>query len=207
VIVDYAHTPDALRRAISSVRKTGVSNVIVVFGCGGDRDVGKRHEMGAVADELSDIVFVTNDNPRTEDPYKILDDVVAGFRDRVYNLPQIKDEAMFPFLKDMYLIHPNARFETMKLQNMCRRYVMVDRWFAIRGAIAMATERDAVLICGKGHEDYVVVGNRKHWFDDRVEARDALRKIVGVQESGMDTTNLPWGRVGATSGNGNVLDA
>jgi hypothetical protein len=71
----------------------------------------------------------------------------------------------------------------------------------------LATEHDAVLICGKGHEDYVVVGNRKHWFDDRVEARDALRKIVGVQESGMDTTNLPWGRVGATSGNGNVLDA
>ena len=207
VIVDYAHTPDALRRAINSVRRTGAANVITVFGCGGDRDVSKRSEMGKVADELSDIVFVTNDNPRTEDPYKILDDVVSGFRDRVYNLDPIKDEAMFPFLKDMYLIHPNARHETMKLQNMCRRYVMVDRWFAIRGAIAMATEDDVVLICGKGHEDYIVVGNKKHWFDDRAEARDALRKIVGVQESGMDTTNLPWGRVGAIAGNGNVLDA
>jgi hypothetical protein len=107
----------------------------------------------------------------------------------------------------MYLIHPNARRETMKLQNACRRYVMVDRWFAIRGAIAMATEDDAVLIAGKGHEDYVVVGNKKHWFDDRAEARDALRKIVTVQESGVDTTNLPWGRVGAVPGNGNVLDA
>ena len=207
VIVDYAHTPDALRRAINSVRRTGAANVITVFGCGGDRDVSKRSEMGKVADELSDIVFVTNDNPRTEDPYNILDDVVSGFRDRVYNLDPIKDEAMFPFLKDMYLIHPNARHETMKLQNMCRRYVMVDRWFAIRGAIAMATEDDIVLICGKGHEDYIVVGNKKHWFDDRAEARDALRKIVGVQESGMDTTNLPWGRVGAIAGNGNVLDA
>jgi UDP-N-acetylmuramoyl-L-alanyl-D-glutamate--2,6-diaminopimelate ligase len=163
--------------------------------------------MGRVADELSDIVFVTNDNPRTEDPYAILDDITSGFRDRVYNLEAIKDEAMFPFLKDMYLIHPNARHETMKLQNACRRYVMVDRWFAIRGAIAMATPDDAVLICGKGHEDYIVVGNKKHWFDDRAEARDALRKIVTVQESGVDTTNLPWGRVGAIAGNGNMLDA
>jgi len=207
VIVDYAHTPDALRRAIKSVRRTGAANVIVVFGCGGDRDASKRAEMGAVADALCDIVFVTNDNPRTEDPYAILDDITSGFRDRVYNLESIKDEAMFPFLKDMYLIHPNARRETMKLQNACRRYVMVDRWFAIRGAIAMATEDDAVLIAGKGHEDYVVVGNKKHWFDDRAEARDALRKIVTVQESGVDTTNLPWGRVGAVPGNGNVLDA
>ena len=207
VIVDYAHTPDALRRAITSARRTGAANVITVFGCGGDRDVSKRAEMGAAADELSDIVFVTNDNPRTEDPYAILDDITAGFRDRVYNLESIKDEAMFPFLKDMYLIHPNARHETMKLQNACRRYVMVDRWFAIRGAIAMAAEDDVVLICGKGHEDYIVVGNKKHWFDDRAEARDALRKIVTVQESGVDTTNLPWGRVGAVAGNGNVLDA
>jgi UDP-N-acetylmuramyl tripeptide synthase len=207
VIVDYAHTPDALRRAIQSVRRTGAANVITVFGCGGDRDASKRAEMGRVADELSDIVFVTNDNPRTEDPYAILDDITSGFRDRVYNLEAIKDEAMFPFLKDMYLIHPNARHETMKLQNACRRYVMVDRWFAIRGAIAMATPDDAVLICGKGHEDYIVVGNKKHWFDDRAEARDALRKIVTVQESGVDTTNLPWGRVGAIAGNGNMLDA
>jgi UDP-N-acetylmuramyl-tripeptide synthetase len=208
VVVDYAHTPDALRRAIESVRKTGAANVITVFGCGGDRDPKKRAEMGRIADKFSDIVFVTNDNPRTEDPYKILDDVVAGFRDRVYNMENIKEEAMFPFLKDMYLIHPNARHETMKLQNMCRRYVIVDRYFAIRAAVAMAGEEDAVLICGKGHEDYIVVGQKKHWFDDRVEARDALQKIVRVQESGIDTFNLPWGRPGAAaSGNGNVLDA
>ncbi|ACO66679.1 predicted protein, partial [Micromonas commoda] len=140
VVVDYAQTPEALKRAIESVRKTGANNVITVFGCGGDRDASKRAEMGRVADEYSDIVFVTNDNPRTEDPYKILDDI------------------------------------TMKLQNMCRRYVIVDRFYAIRAAIAMAGEDDAVLICGKGHEDYIVVGTKKHWFDDRVEARDALQK-------------------------------
>lgn len=208
VIVDYAHTPDALRRAIRSARGMGAVNVITVFGCGGDRDPTKRAEMGRVADKYSDIVFVTNDNPRTEDPYKILDDVVAGFRDRVYNAEYIKEEAMFPFLKDMYLIHPNARHETMKLQNMCRRYVIVDRYHAIRGAVAMAGEDDAVLICGKGHEDYIVVGRKKHWFDDRVEARDALKKIVRVQEAGIDTFNLPWGRPGAAAqGLGNVLDA
>ena len=210
VVVDYAHTPDALRRAIESARKMGAANVITVFGCGGDRDPKKRAEMGKVADTHSDIVFVTNDNPRTEDPYKILDDVVAGFRDRVYNLDNIKQEAMFPFLKDMYLIHPNARHETMKLQNMCRRYVIVDRWYAIRGAIAMAGEDDVVLICGKGHEDYIVVGNNKHWFDDRVEATDALQRIVTVQEAGVDTTNIPWARAdrsSANAGNGNVLDS
>ena len=81
VIVDYAHTPDALRRAVKSIRRTGAANVIVVFGCGGDRDASKRAEMGAVADALCDIVFVTNDNPRTEDPYAILDDITSGFRD------------------------------------------------------------------------------------------------------------------------------
>ena len=208
VVVDYAQTPEALKRAIESVRKTGANNVITVFGCGGDRDASKRAEMGRVADEYSDIVFVTNDNPRTEDPYKILDDIVAGFRDRIYELEAIKEEALFPFLKDMYLIHPNARHETMKLQNMCRRYVIVDRFYAIRAAIAMAGEDDAVLICGKGHEDYIVVGTKKHWFDDRVEARDALQKIPGVQEAGIDTSNLPWGRRDrAGSGAGNVLDA
>ena len=136
-----------------------------------------------MADEESDVVFVTNDNPRLEDPYKILDDVVSGFRDRIYESEEIKEEAMFPFLKDMYLIHPNARHETMKLQNMCRRYVIVDRWFAIRGAIAMAGENDAVLICGKGHEDYISVGNKKHWFDDRVEgegrAQEGRRRAGG----------------------------
>ena len=208
VIVDYAHTPDALRRAIQSVRQTGAEKIITVFGCGGDRDPTKRSEMGRVADKYSDVVFVTNDNPRTEDPYKILDDVVSGFRDRVYEDENIKEEAMFPFLKDMYLIHPNARHETMKLQNMCRRYVIVDRYYAIRGAIAMAGDEDAVLICGKGHEDYIVVGHKKHWFDDRVEARDALQKIVRVQEAGIDTFNIPWGRAGAAAaGTGNVLDA
>ena len=77
VVVDYAQTPEALKRAIESVRKTGANNVITVFGCGGDRDASKRAEMGRVADEYSDIVFVTNDNPRTEDPYKILDDIAA----------------------------------------------------------------------------------------------------------------------------------
>ena len=208
VVVDNAHTPASLKRAIESVRGTGANNVITVFGCGGDRDASKRAEMGAVADTYSDIVFVTNDNPRTEDPYKILDDIVAGFRDRIYELEAIKEEALFPFLKDMYLIHPNARHETMKLQNMCRRYVIVDRFYAIRAAIAMAGEDDAVLICGKGHEDYIVVGTKKHWFDDRVEARDALHKIPGVQEAGIDTSNLPWGRRDrAGSGAGNVLDA
>jgi len=142
VLVDYAHTPDGLQSALQACRPFVKGDLICVFGCGGDRDRGKRPQMAAIASDLADRVVITSDNPRTEDPARILDDVVAG-------------------------ISP----ETSIL-------VEADRARAIEAAIADATADDLVLIAGKGHEDYQILGTEKIHFDDREEAEKALRKAV-----------------------------
>jgi UDP-N-acetylmuramoyl-L-alanyl-D-glutamate--2,6-diaminopimelate ligase len=138
VLVDYAHTPDALGRALDAVRATGPRRLICVFGCGGDRDRGKRPLMGAVAAERADEVFLTSDNPRSEDPESILAEIQAGVRGA-------------------------AHVRTI-----------VDRTQAIGAAIAACGEGDALLIAGKGHETYQILGARTIPFDDRQVARDAL---------------------------------
>ncbi|MDB4961519.1 MAG: UDP-N-acetylmuramyl-tripeptide synthetase [Myxococcales bacterium] len=135
ILVDYAHTPDALRNVLSALRPLTRRRLICVFGCGGDRDPTKRPKMGAAVAELADLAVVTSDNPRTEDPRTILDQILPG-------VPR-------PFL------------------------VEVDREIAIRAAIAEATHGDVVLIAGKGHEDYQIVGTTKHHFDDREKAAEA----------------------------------
>ncbi len=136
IFVDYAHTPDALRNVLSTLRPLARRRLICVFGCGGDRDPTKRPRMGAAVAELADLAVVTSDNPRTEDPYAIIDQILPG-------VPR-------PFL------------------------VEVDRRAAIRAAIAEATPGDIVVIAGKGHEDYQIVGTTKHHFDDREEAAKAF---------------------------------
>ena len=140
VLVDYAHTPDGLRNALEACRPFVRGQLICVFGCGGDRDRGKRPQMAAIAAELADRVVVTSDNPRTEDPGQILEDVVEG-------LPAVAE-----------------------------RQVEVDRAKAIALAIAQARCGDLVLIAGKGHEDYQILGTQKVHFDDREEAEQALRQ-------------------------------
>jgi UDP-N-acetylmuramoyl-L-alanyl-D-glutamate--2,6-diaminopimelate ligase len=139
VLVDYAHTPDGLENALAAARPFTTGRLICVFGCGGDRDRTKRPQMGEIAARLADAVVVTSDNPRTEDPQRILDDVTAG-------IPQ---------------------GTTITVQS--------DRASAIAGAIADAQCTDLVLIAGKGHEDYQILGTRKIHFDDREEAEKALR--------------------------------
>ena len=139
VLVDYAHTPDGLESALKACRPFTTGQLICVFGCGGDRDRSKRPQMGAIAARLADQVVVTSDNPRTEDPQRILDDVVAG----------IPGDAV-------------ARVEQ-------------DRAIAIATTIAAAAPGDLVLIAGKGHEDYQILGTTKVHFDDREEAEKALR--------------------------------
>ncbi|HOF38801.1 MAG TPA: UDP-N-acetylmuramoyl-L-alanyl-D-glutamate--2,6-diaminopimelate ligase [Candidatus Hydrogenedentes bacterium] len=143
VIVDYAHTEDGLRNVLKATRALTRGNVIVVFGCGGDRDRGKRPKMGAAAGELADYAIITSDNPRTEDPEQILLDIEVGIRRIGKHRPE-----------DYNLI--------------------LDRAEAIRLGIAMAKSGDAVLIAGKGHEDYQILGTERIHFDDREVARAAL---------------------------------
>ncbi|MCP9848243.1 UDP-N-acetylmuramoyl-L-alanyl-D-glutamate--2,6-diaminopimelate ligase [Cyanobium sp. Morenito 9A2] len=139
VLVDYAHTPDGLENALKASRPFAAGRLICVFGCGGDRDRGKRPQMGAIAAALADQVVVTSDNPRTEDPQQILDDVVAGIPDGTDLL------------------------------------VEGDRAAAIAQAVAAAQPEDLLLIAGKGHEDYQILGTTRIHFDDREEAEKALR--------------------------------
>ena len=137
-IVDYAHTPDSLENLLRAARPFIPGKMICVFGCGGDRDRTKRPKMGKIAAELADKAIVTSDNPRTEDPERILQDILAG-------IP--------PTIKPL---------------------VICDRAEAIHTAILQAQPGDAVLIAGKGHEDYQILGTEKIHFDDREQARDAL---------------------------------
>ena len=139
VIVDYAHTPDALENILNTAKGFAKSNIITVFGCGGDRDTTKRPLMGAIAQKLSDVCIVTSDNPRTEDPQLIIEDILKG-------LDKNKE---------------NYR-------------VVVDRREAIKEAIEMAQKDDIVIIAGKGHENYQILGKVKHHFDDKEIAQEFL---------------------------------
>jgi len=149
VFVDYAHTDDALRNVLTAVRPITTGRVICVFGCGGDRDRTKRPRMAAVAEELADVVFVTSDNPRTERPEAIVEEIVAGFQ----------------------------------RDGRCRVEVEVDRRRAIRAAIDEAGEGDTVLIAGKGHENYQIVGRETLPFDDVEEARKCMKLVPQTVEA------------------------
>ncbi len=144
VFVDYAHTDDALDHALQAVRPLTSGRVICVFGCGGDRDRSKRPRMATVVGQLAHITYVTSDNPRTEDPRVIIDDILPGFGP-----------------------HPQGRVE-----------VQVDRRAAIEAAIAEARAGDTVVIAGKGHETYQLVGDRVLDFDDTEVARGCLQTAI-----------------------------
>ncbi|MEO7113630.1 MAG: UDP-N-acetylmuramoyl-L-alanyl-D-glutamate--2,6-diaminopimelate ligase, partial [Polyangiaceae bacterium] len=148
VLVDYAHTPDALTRSLESVRAICKGHILCVFGCGGDRDRAKRAPMGEAVARAADFAFLTNDNPRTEDPEKIAGDVAAG----------LESGGM------KFAATPSAGSYTKEL----------DRSRAIEVAIRAARPGDAIVISGKGHEPYQIVGNEKRPFDDRIEARRVL---------------------------------
>ncbi|THU54115.1 hypothetical protein C4D60_Mb10t21610 [Musa balbisiana] len=159
VIVDYAHTPDALSRLVDAVRELNPRRVITVFGCDGERDRGKRPSMTRIAADKSDVVILTSDNPRNEDPMKILDDMLAGVG---YTM------------EEFCSLHGGSNGH-QKLPNGCTLSVNGDRRLALRAAIAMGKEGDAIVVAGKGHETYQIEGDTKKLFDDRVECREALR--------------------------------
>ena len=142
VYVDYAHTPDALTKAIASIKELSGGRTIVVFGCGGNRDATKRPIMGAAA-LAADYAVVTSDNPRHEEPDAIIADIVAGMEDA-----------------ERFTVEP-------------------DRRSAIAAAIALARPGDAILVAGKGHEDYQLVGDEVLSFDDRVVAAEELERAFG----------------------------
>ena len=146
VVVDYAHTDDALRNVLETVRPLARGRLITVFGCGGERDRPKRPLMGAVAGRLSDLIIVTSDNPRGEDPNRIIEEILRG-------------------------ITPDTRRDSAQ-----RLLTEPDRRAAIAKAIALARPGDLVLIAGKGHEKYQMVGARALPFDDVAVAREALGK-------------------------------
>lgn len=141
VFVDYAHTPDALKNVLQTLSKIKKGRIITVFGCGGDRDKTKRPLMAEVAEEYSDIVFVTSDNPRTEDPMRIIRDALVG------------------------------------VKNKSNVYAEVDRRLAISQALGTMFQNDIVLVAGKGHEDYQIIGYEKSYFDDREVVRELLGTV------------------------------
>ncbi|HEU4685428.1 MAG TPA: UDP-N-acetylmuramoyl-L-alanyl-D-glutamate--2,6-diaminopimelate ligase [Nitrospira sp.] len=147
VVVDYAHTEDALLRLLTAAQALKTNRIITVFGCGGDRDKGKRPKMGRAAVEHSDVVILTSDNPRTEDPMAILRDVEAGVR------------------------------EVLGRKGPVEYHLIADRREAIRTAVRLARPGDMVLIAGKGHEDYQIIGTTKIHFDDREVAREAIHRL------------------------------
>ena len=150
VLVDYAHTPDALRQALGAVREVTAGRLLCVFGCGGDRDPGKRAPMGQAAGQSADWSVLTNDNPRHEDPAAIAQAVEVG-------LQQAGRQ-------------PSSAAQT-------GYSVQLDRAQAIAQAVAAAGPQDAILIAGKGHESYQIIGNTPHAFDDRQAARRALDAV------------------------------
>lgn len=141
VVIDYAHTPDALLHALTALREHTANNLWCVFGCGGDRDRGKRAEMGAIAEQYADHVVLTNDNPRSENPQAIIADIETG------------------------------------IQNQHNYLVEMDRSKAILHAIQQARQGDTVLVAGKGHENYQIIGQQKLPFSDSAEVQQQLARL------------------------------
>ena len=144
VFVDYAHTDDALKNVLAAMRPLCKGKLIVVFGCGGDRDRTKRPRMAKVAENLADLIIVTSDNPRTENPTAIIDEITAGF-------------------------------EKPRAENI---FIKADRKTAIGLALEKARENDIVLIAGKGHEDYQIIGKEKIHFSDA----ETIAEFFGVKK-------------------------
>lgn len=171
VLVDYAHTPDALERVLSALKPLARRRLIALFGCGGDRDRGKRPIMGEIAARLGDMVVLTSDNPRTEEPLKILEEIEEGVRKTGIKKLQVSD------LKSQMA---NLQSEILNLKSY---FVEPDRRAAIGLALRLARAGDIVLMAGKGHEDYQILGAERVHFDDREVVREEL-SALSDQRSG-----------------------
>lgn len=158
VLVDYAHSPDALANVLDALRPLTPGRLVCVFGCGGDRDRGKRPKMGEAAATRADLVVITSDNPRTEEPRSIVDMIAPGVEGA--GMPRVDASALAASERGFTAV--------------------VDRRSAIELALSSARRGDTVLIAGKGHEDYQIVGTEKIELDDRVEARRAIARATAA---------------------------
>ncbi|XP_031384966.1 UDP-N-acetylmuramoyl-L-alanyl-D-glutamate--2,6-diaminopimelate ligase MurE homolog, chloroplastic [Punica granatum] len=175
VIVDYAHTPDALSRLLDSVRELGARRIITVVGCAGESDRGKRPMMTKIATDKSDVTILTSDNPKSEDPLDILDDMLAGVGWTMQDYLKYGENDYYPPL-------PNGH----------RLFLHDIRRVAVRCAVAMGEEGDMVVVAGKGHETYQIEGDKNEFFDDREECREALQYVDELHQAGIDTSEFPW---------------
>ncbi len=165
--VDYAHTPDALKNVLSSLKSITDRKIICVFGCGGDRDKKKRPQMGEIAARLCDLSIITSDNPRSEPPMLIIEEILRGTKKT--GIKRYRAEDLENGMKDKgYLVEP-------------------DRKKAIQTGITAACSGDTVLIAGKGHETYQIIGDTTIDFDDRKEAKKVMKLLCGLSAEGNDT--------------------
>ncbi|MBN2428192.1 MAG: UDP-N-acetylmuramoyl-L-alanyl-D-glutamate--2,6-diaminopimelate ligase [Deltaproteobacteria bacterium] len=155
ILVDYAHTADALKNVLTALKELNPPRLLIIFGCGGDRDRSKRPEMGSVAASLADIVILTSDNPRSEDPEAILGEVRKG----------IEPSGMTEFFRSEGFFSGEKGFITI-----------ADRREAIRYAVSLLVAGDVLLVAGKGHEDYQIIGNKRLVFNDKDEIILALNE-------------------------------
>lgn len=168
VIVDYAHTPDAMEKALACLREMTEKRLIAVFGCGGDRDRGKRPIMGRVAAERADVVVVTSDNPRSERPDDIIDEIEAG----------VKQAGAAGIGLGTDISQKDAGLGACVGKYISKGYIReVDRRKAIGLALDLARPGDTIFIGGKGHETYQIVGTIRHAFDDRLVVREYFDRI------------------------------
>ncbi|KAL6177271.1 hypothetical protein ACLB2K_048797 [Fragaria x ananassa] len=184
VIVDYAHTPDALSRLLDSVRELGARRIITVIGCPGESDRGKRPMMAKIATDKSDVTILTSDNPKNEDPciFDILNLTLAS------SSVDILDDMLsgIGWTMQEYLKHGEHDYYP-PLPNGHRIFLHDIRRVAVRCAVAMGEEGDMVVVAGKGHEAYQIEGDKKEFFDDREECREALQYVDELHQAGIDT--------------------
>ncbi|GAU19438.1 hypothetical protein TSUD_76820 [Trifolium subterraneum] len=171
VIVDYARTPDALSRLLDSVRELQPRRIITVIGCCGEDERGKRPLMTKIATDKSEVTMLTSDNPKGEDPLDILDDMLAGIGWTMQEYLKYGENDYYP-----------------PLRNGHRLFLHDIRRVAVRAAVAMGEEGDVVVIAGKGHEICQIEGEKRDFFDDRDECREALQFVDDLHQAGIDTS-------------------
>ncbi|KAJ3681907.1 hypothetical protein LUZ60_014480 [Juncus effusus] len=175
VVVDHARTPEAVSRLLDTVRELGPRRIITVVGCPGEGERGNRPLMAKIAADKSDVVMLTSNDPKNEDPLDILDDMLVGVGWTMLDYLKFGENDYYPPLKNGHRI-----------------FLHDVRTVGVRCAVAMGEEGDIVVVTGKGSEIFQLEGDKKEFFDDRDECREALQSVYELHKSGIDTSEFPW---------------